>query len=1276
MGSAWSDSRLTFASNTMHYRRLFSLMSIAAVLGLISLRAVGAEVQSGQESPAVRCAHLALSEAGDVSILSAVLVPGSDHETLEFPGRSVPVAMLLGGKKVSVPDYCRIKGYVRPAINFEVRLPVRDWNGKFYMVGCAGLCGRLDSPEQSLGLIVGLSRSYVVATTDAGHWGSSNQDGRWAYANPIGRDDYAARGIHETARVAKLLIHAFYDSVANHSYFEGCSNGGRQGLMEAARYPEDFDGVVAGTPGVDFQGIAALYARIVQADRDSRGGHIFNVAKLALVTAAVGKACGDKTGLIDHPESCRFDPASLQCKSSPDNASCLTAAEVGVLRKWYSPPTLKSGKRAYPAGLPYGSEPFWAAYGDLLGGQKLLGSNLLQYVLPPLGSTYDIATFNLENDLAKIEPQTNALRPSADLTAFKARGGKVLIYHGLADPWIPPAESTAYFEAVEKALGGREVTRDTARLFLIPGWDHCGIAAAVEKPGPDLGLFGYAGLGALPALEQWVEHGAAPERLNVAKYDGRGALLWSRPVCPYPRQAEYSGSGERKDARNWECTVEQRTREPGIAKPPPTGAELPPDARADALVKAMTIDEKIQMLHGQFGWLRGSGDAQNGSLGGEGYLAGIPRLGIPDLQLIDGALGVTNLGRRPKGEATAMPSSLSLAASFDTDLAYQSSAVVGREARAQGFNVLLAGGVNIEREARNGRNFEYLGEDPLLAGRMVAAQLRGIQDQGVIATIKHYAVNTQETDRYGINARIDERSLREIDLLPFEIGVKESNVGSVMCAYNRVNGIYSCENDYLLNKVLKTEWGFKGWVMSDWGATHSTVSAANAGLDQEFPASKFFSDPLKQAVERGQVSTHRVDDMVHRILRTMITVGLMDERPAPAVDKEQDLAVALKAAERGIVLLRNTDSLLPLSADKPQSIAVIGKHADAAVISGGGSAQVDPFGGKIVDLPADQQNRIEVLFAPTWDLSSPLASIRAKAPAAIVTFDSGDDPAAAASLAAKSDIVIVLAHDYRREGRDASALSLPDGQNELIERIAAANRRTVVVLETGGPCLTPWAEKVAAIVESWYPGNRGGEAIAGVLFGEVNPSAKLPITFPASESDLPRPSIVGFPDTDEMGVAMGSVQPRMLDVDLSEGLNVGYKWFDSRGKTPRYPFGFGLSYTTFAYSNLRVEKGKTVRADFHVKNTGKRSGTEIAQVYVGLPPKAGEPPRRLAAWALVPLEPGEDKTVAVEIDPAALSIWDVKLGRWRVPAGVYQVYAGPSSRDLPLHLQTPIGENE
>jgi beta-glucosidase len=1047
--------------------------------------------------------------------------------------------------------------------------------------------------------------------------------------------------------------------------------------MEATRYPEDFDGVIAGAPGVDFQAITALFTRIAQADRDSRGGHVFDAAKIALVKAAVEKACGDSTGVIDHPESCRFDPANLQCRSGPDNSGCLTAAEVGVLRKWYSPPTLKSGKPAYPAGLPYGSEPFWAAYGgDANAGQKAQGATLLQYVVAPPGSTYDIATFDLESGLAKIEPQTDTLRPSADLTAFKARGGKVLIYHGLADPWIPPAGTIAYFEAVEKALGGREVTRDAARLFLIPGWDHCGIAAAVDKPGPDLGLFGYAGLGALPALEQWVEHGAAPERLNMAKYDGQRTLLWSRPVCPYPQQAEYSGSGERNDARNWECAVGPTTGDPGVAKPPAAGSDLPPDARADGLVNSMTIDEKIQLLHGQFGWLRGGADAHSGSLGGEGYLAGIPRLGIPDLQLIDGALGVTNLGRRPKGEATAMPSSLSLAASFDADLSYQTGALVGREARAQGFNVLLGGGVNIEREARNGRNFEYLGEDPLLAGRLVAAQLRGVQDQGVIATIKHYAVNTQETDRYGINARIDERSLREVDLLPFEIGVKESNVGSVMCAYNRVNGIYSCEDDYLLNKVLKTEWGFKGWVMSDWGATHSTVSAANAGLDQEFAANKFFSDQLKQAVEQGQVSAHRIDDMVHRILRTMISVGLMDARPAQTVDTEGDLAVALKAAGRGIVLLRNAGGLLPLPADRPQSIAVIGRHADAAVMSGGGSAQVDPIGGKIVDPPADRQNRIEVLFAPTWDLSSPLNAIRAKAPAATVTFDSGDDPAAAASLAARSDVVIVLAHDYRREGRDASALSLPDGQNELIEHIAAVNPRTVVVLQTGGPCLTPWAEQVAAILEAWYPGNRGGEAIAGVLFGDVNPSAKLPITFPVSESDLPRSSIVGFPDTDEMGVAMGSVQPRMLDVYLTEGLNVGYKWFDARHETPRYPFGFGLSYTTFAYSNLRVENGKTVRANFHVKNTGKRSGTEIAQVYVGLPPKAGEPPRRLAAWALVPLEPGEDKTVAVEIDPLALSIWDVKLGRWRVPAGVYQVFAGPSSRDLPLHLRTSIGANE
>ena len=706
---------------------------------------------------------------------------------------------------------------------------------------------------------------------------------------------------------------------------------------------------------------------------------------------------------------------------------------------------------------------------------------------------------------------------------------------------------------------------------------------------------------------------------------------------------------------------------PGPADSPWRNTHQSPDERAAALVDAMTLEEKIQLLHGSFGSAFAGGQVPPGALGGEGFVPGIPRLGIPHLQLIDGGLGLTNFGKRPHGQATALPGSLALAASFDPALAYEFGTVVGRETRQQGFNVLLGPGVNLQREGANGRNFEYLGEDPWLAGKMVAAQAKAVQDQGVIATIKHFAVNTQETDRRGINAVIDERALREADLLPFEIGIKESGVGSVMCAYNRVNGVYACEHDEMLNRILKQEWGFKGWVMSDWDATHSTAVAANAGLDQEFFANRYFGQALADALAQGKVTRSRVDDMVLRILRTMFAVGVIDNPPVVAAnrDVEAHLAVAQKVAEQGSVLLRNENDVLPLAPARLRSIAIIGKRADMAVAAGGGSSQVDAIGGTLIDAPPPgTTDGFALLFPPAWHPSSPLKAIQAKARNAQVRFDSGNDPAAAATLAAASDIAIVFAYEHRREGIDVPELRLPDNQDALIEAVAAVNPRTIVVLETGGPVLTPWADKVAAMLAVWYPGNRGAEAIANILFGDVNPSGKLPVTFPRALADLPRSSIVGYPDPPDPQVA--SLPPRMLDVGLDEGLRVGYKWFDAEHKTPRFPFGFGLSYTTFAYSSLQAVAGNAVKVSFNLRNVGKRSGAEIAQVYVGFPDDAGEPPRRLAGWTRVQLRPGETRRVTVTLDSLALSIWDVGQKRWRVPAGRYQILVGTSSRSLPL----------
>jgi beta-glucosidase len=330
---------------------------------------------------------------------------------------------------------------------------------------------------------------------------------------------------------------------------------------------------------------------------------------------------------------------------------------------------------------------------------------------------------------------------------------------------------------------------------------------------------------------------------------------------------------------------------------------LSPDARADAIVRAMTLDEKIHLLHGPLGFAYAGRPTPAGARGGAGFIAALPRLGIPALQLNDGPLGVRNIVGGPDGRATAFPSAQALAAGFDPELAFESGRIMGRETRDRGFNVLLAGGVGVERDAWNGRNFEYLGEDPVLAGRIVTAQVRGIQSQGVVSTIKHLVANTQETDRHYVDMVADERSLREIDMLPFEMAVKESGVGSVMCAYNKVNGIYACENPHLLNDILKSEWGFKGWVISDWGATHSTVQAANAGLDQEFYEERYFASALKTAVEKGEVSEARIDDMARRILRSLAATGALDRTESvQPVDAAAGLAVAQRVAESGIVL--------------------------------------------------------------------------------------------------------------------------------------------------------------------------------------------------------------------------------------------------------------------------------------------------------------------------------------------------------------------------------------
>ncbi len=680
------------------------------------------------------------------------------------------------------------------------------------------------------------------------------------------------------------------------------------------------------------------------------------------------------------------------------------------------------------------------------------------------------------------------------------------------------------------------------------------------------------------------------------------------------------------------------------------------------------MDEKISLLHG-------TGMAGLGPLsalhvqsdGGAGCVIGVARLGIPNIQMSDAAYGVRASGENGR-YSTALPSDLGAASSWDLDTAYQYGALIGRELRDQGYNMTLGGGVNLTREPRDGRTFEYQGEDPILAGKMVGSAMTGLQAQHVIGDIKHYAMNDQESGRNAVNANIDKRSMRESDLLAFEIGLRASQAAAVMCSYNRINGDYACENSYLLTDVLKKDWKFPGFVLSDWGGTHSTVKASAAGLDHEEPNWYFYDDKFKSAVESKQIPMSELDDHVHRILRSMFATGVIDDPPQRSVtDIMGDLDIAQKIEEGSIVLLKN-DNVLPLDAAKIHSIAVIGPHADVGMISGGGSAQVDPPGGNAIKPPGQGRTHWQDHI---WFPTSPLRSIRAKVSGATVSFDSGADPGIAAELAKTADIAIVFAYQWESEGMDLDSLSLPEKQDDLIAQVAAANAHTIVVLETGGPVTMPWVGKPAAILEAWYGGSRGAEAVANVLFGVVNPTAKLPVTFPESEADLPRPAVVkppkkSLPHGGPNGWEEVLKGLPAFQTTYDEGLKVGYKWYDAEHKPVLFPFGHGLSYTTYSYSALKIMPGKNVSVSFTVTNSGSRAGAEVAEVYAALPASAGEPPKRMVGWSRVKLNSGESKTVTVDIDPEYLSIFDVDKNGWNLVPGDYTIMVGGSSQDLPL----------
>ena len=803
------------------------------------------------------------------------------------------------------------------------------------------------------------------------------------------------------------------------------------------------------------------------------------------------------------------------------------------------------------------------------------------------------------------------------------------------------------------------------------------------------------------------------------------------------------------------------------------------ERRVDSILSQMTMEEKIDLLSGVDGF----------------FIREVPRLKLPALKMADGPIGVRNFG-----PATAMAGGIGLAATWNPSLAERVGAELGRDARAKGVHFLLGPGVNIYRAPMNGRNFEYFGEDPFLASRVAVGYIKGVQSQGVSATIKHFMGNNSEFDRHNSDSIIDERAMREIYLPVFEAAVKEAHVGAIMDSYNLTNGLHMSQNRYLLTDVVRKEWGFDGLMMSDWFATYDGVEAVNAGQDVEMPSGAHMNQQtLKPAIEQGKVSVQTIDDKVRHILRTAARFGWLDRDQTdwsiPRYN-QQGRQTALNAAREGIVLLKNDRGLLPLNKEKIKSILVVGPDAYPAVPVGGGSARVEPFAsvsylqglsnylgttvqvhyirgilssGEMAEatsfttsasngqpgLNAEHFNNMELQGAPAVTRTErrinygagsrqvfPGQSLSSRWTGYYVPKDSGsydvfvqstgedggayrlyiDDKllldnwttnralldyatlslgaaphkvvleqrgrsqwlggrlrfgivrtgqyvdAEAKQRAAKADVVLVASGfdpETESEGADRT-FKLPPGQNELIQEMSAANKNTIVVMTSGGGAdMNSWVDRVPALLEAWYPGQEGGTALAEVLFGDVNPSGRLPITFERRWEDNPVHDNY-YPEGDTKRVV------------YKEGIFVGYRGYEHNGTKPLFAFGSGLSYTTFQYSNLLIKSfvavaskkgysGPSYEVSFDVKNTGTREGADVAQVYVGdTQAKVPRPAKELKGFVKVSLRPGETKKVSVMLDSRALSYYDVNAKQWRADPGAYDVLVGRSSEQIEL----------
>jgi beta-glucosidase len=697
-------------------------------------------------------------------------------------------------------------------------------------------------------------------------------------------------------------------------------------------------------------------------------------------------------------------------------------------------------------------------------------------------------------------------------------------------------------------------------------------------------------------------------------------------------------------------------------QPTPAASETDADVRARQVEEQMTDDERFSLLISLLGAVPGMGVQRDRRIPDHvtnmsaGYTPGVPRLGVPAIQASDASMGVTNPGYRPDDPgATAFPASIAIGSSFNPRLAREGGAAIGREARVRGFNVQLAGGINLARDPRNGRAFEYYSEDPLVSAVLGAEAVNGIQGEGVVSTLKHYTLNVNETNRHWLDAIIDPAAHRESDLLAFQIAIERSQPGAIMSGYNKINGEYAGGNNHLLNEVLKGAWGYRGYVMSDWGSVPEWDYALK-GLDQESGiqmdvhqwGSEAFTDRLRAAYAEGKVPEERLSDMVRRILRSLFAVGADNWGPAPEVDMAAHNEIALEAARQGIVLLKN-DGALPLATDQPLKVAVIGGHAQEGVVSGTGSGAVMPVGGfasvvKIGGPGMMGSLRNLFLFQP-----SPLAELKKALPQAQIDFDPGYTPAEAALLARRSDVVIAFGIRIEGEAFDSADLSLPWGQDAVITAVAEANPNAVVVLETGNPVSMPWRDRVKAILQAWYPGQAGARAIAEILTGVANPSGRLPITFPESLDQHPRPQLPG------QGTPWGT--PTTIEYD--EGAEIGYRWFAKTGAQPLFAFGHGLTYTSFGHSDFHATGGDTVTATVTVTNTGDRPGADVPQLYLVEAP--GETRARLLGFERVELGPGESRQIGFTADPRLLARYDTTARQWRIEEGSYLVAVGRSA---------------